>query len=97
MLGIHTGFSHTSVSALWAELYGVKYLGAIKSLYLALMVLASALGPASMGILMDAGMSIHWICNVFGGYAVLGNLLVIVALRMKPNKPEAHANHTVPS
>ena len=97
MLGIHTGFSHTSVSALWAELYGVKYLGAIKSLYLALMVLASALGPASMGVLMDAGMSIHWICNVFGGCAVLGNLLVIVALRMKPNKPPAHANHTVPS
>jgi hypothetical protein len=68
----------------WAELYGVKHLGAIKSLYMALMVLASALGPVSMGMLMDAGISIYWICMSFGGYAILGNLLMMGALRTRP-------------
>ncbi len=86
MLGIHTGFSHTSVSALWAELYGVEHLGAIKSLYMAISVLASALGPVSMGILMDMGFPIHWVCALFGAYAVVGNLLIMGAMRMTPSR-----------
>ena len=87
MMGIHTGLIHTSASALWAELYGPKYLGAIKSLYLALMVFASALGPVVMGMLMDAGLSIYWICNIFGILISTGALLIVVALRMRPNMP----------
>ena len=87
MMGIHTGLIHTSASALWAELYGPKYLGAIKSLYLALMVFASAVGPVVMGMLMDAGFSIYWICIFFGIFISAGALLIVVALRMKPNIP----------
>jgi len=87
MMGIHTGLIHTSASALWAELYGPKYLGAIKSLYLALMVFASAVGPVVMGMLMDAGFSIYWICIFFGIFISTGALLIVVALRMKPNIP----------
>ena len=68
-----------------AELYGPKYLGAIKSLYLALMVFASAVGPVVMGMLMDAGFSIYWICIFFGIFISTGALLIVVALRMKPN------------
>mgnify|MGYP001371314366 CR=1 FL=1 len=88
MMGIHTGLIHTSASALWAELYGPKYLGAIKSLYLALMVFASAVGPVVMGMLMDAGFSIYWICVFFGIFISAGALLIIVALRIKPNIPQ---------
>ena len=87
MMGIHTGLIHTSASALWAELYGPKYLGAIKSLYIALMVFASALGPVVMGMLMDAGLSIYWICTFFGIFILAGALLIVVALRIKPNLP----------
>jgi len=87
MLGVHTGLIHTSVSALWAELYGPRHLGAIKSMYLALMVLASALGPVIMGALMDAGLSIFRICSIFGIFASAGALLIVVALRMRPNTP----------
>jgi len=87
MMGIHTGLIHTSASALWAELYGPKYLGAIKSLYLALMVFASAVGPVVMGMLMDAGFSIYWICVFFGIFISAGALLIVVALRMRPNTP----------
>ena len=88
MMGIHTGLIHTSASALWAELYGPKYLGAIKSLYLALMVFASAVGPVVMGMLMDAGFSIYWICIFFGIFISAGALLIVVALRIKPNIPQ---------
>ena len=82
MLGIHSALVLTAVSALWPELYGVRYLGAIKSLFMALMVLSSALGPVIMGILIDIGMSIGLICTLFGLYALAGNVLVVVALRM---------------
>jgi hypothetical protein len=51
---------------------------------MALMVLASALGPVSMGLLMDAGIPIYWICMIFGSYAILGNLLMMGALRTRP-------------
>jgi|TARA_Y100000310_G_scaffold325098_1_gene388063 MFS family permease len=87
MLGVHTGLIHTSVSALWAELYGTRHLGAIKSLYLALMVLASALGPVIMGVLMDAGLSIYRVCSIFGIFASVGALLIVAAMRMRPNMP----------
>jgi len=83
MLGIHSALVLTAVSALWPELYGVRYLGAIKSLFMALMVLSSALGPVIMGILIDIGMSIGLICTLFGLYALAGNVLVVVALRMR--------------
>ena len=83
MLGIHTGFAHTTISALWAELYGVKYLGTIKSFYMAMMVIASAIGPPSMGFLIDTGLSIPFICIIFGLIALSGNLLLMIALRYK--------------
>jgi len=87
MMGLHTGLIHTSASALWAELYGPKHLGAIKSLYLALMVFASAVGPVVMGMLMDAGLSIYQVCSLFGGFIALGAVLIVLALRMKPAPP----------
>lgn len=88
MMGLHTGLIHTSASALWAELYGPQHLGAIKSLYLALMVFASAVGPVVMGMLMDAGLSIYRVCSVFGGFIAVGAVLIVLALRMRPTSPD---------
>ena len=51
------------------------------------MVFASALGPVVMGMLMDAGLSIYWICTFFGIFILAGALLIVVALRIKPNLP----------
>ena len=42
---------------MWAELYGPRHLGAIKSLTNAIMVFASALGPALVGSLLQWGMA----------------------------------------
>ena len=80
LAGINVGISHTAVSAMWAELYGVMHLGAIKSLASSISVFGSALGPVIAGVLMDNGVGIGLVCLLFAGYAAVGALLVHHAL-----------------
>ncbi|NNF80955.1 MAG: MFS transporter, partial [Rhizobiales bacterium] len=47
--GINSGLYFAGLTALWAELYGVRHLGAIKSTVGAISVFASALGPVTVG------------------------------------------------
>ena len=75
-LGISNGFSSTLLGALWPELYGVKHLGQIRSVIVALMVLASALGPGITGVLIDAGVSYSLQIEAMGLYC----LAMIVAM-----------------
>jgi predicted MFS family arabinose efflux permease len=86
LLGLSVGIAHTSVSAMWAEIYGVAHLGAIKSLMAALGVFGTALGPVSMGILMDKGLSMEQVCLLFAGYAVMGMVLMVIAFRRKTDE-----------
>jgi MFS family permease len=81
LTGINTGMALTATSSLWAELYGVENLGAIKSMASALSVFASALGPISMGGLMDLGLSIDSVCLLFAVFATVGAVLIVFALR----------------
>ncbi len=81
LAGINVGIAHTAASAIWAELYGVAHLGAIKSLFAALGVFSSALGPVIAGGLMDLGISIEQVCLLFAGYALFGAVLIYLALR----------------
>ena len=78
---VYAGVALTATPALWAELYGVTNLGGIRSMATALGVFASALGPISMGGLMDLGLSIDTVCTIFAVYAALGAALMMVALR----------------
>ena len=55
LLGISGGVTQTLLGAIWAEVYGVAQLGAIRSVYFVLMVFSSALAPAAFGRAMDAG------------------------------------------
>ncbi len=80
-MGVTTGLALTSVVAMWAELYGVRHIGAIKSLVSAAMVFASALGPPFMGVLIDAGVGMDVICLIFAAYALAGTGLMRVTLR----------------
>lgn len=79
--GISTGISHTAVSVMWAELYGLAHLGGIKALAGAISVFASALGPVSAGALMDNDLSIEQVCIVFIVYLVLTQPCIMLALR----------------
>ncbi len=83
-LGVNVGISHTAVSTMWAEIYGVAHLGAIKSLAAAISVFASALGPVVMGALMDRGASPDQVCLLFAGYAAVAAAMLAAALKTKP-------------
>ena len=56
--GLSMGSSGTLLGSLWAELYGTRHLGAIRSLATSGAVFASALAPGLMGVLLDLGVGI---------------------------------------
>jgi len=94
LIGISIGIAHTAVSAMWPEIYGVQYLGAIKSLVTAVGVFGTALGPMIMGGLIDGGMSIEQVCLIFAGYTVVGTSLMFAAFRREPDQIcIRHAKH----
>lgn len=55
LMGLAGGGQNTLLNACWAEIFGTKHLGSIKSATMALMVLGSALGPGVSGWLIDVG------------------------------------------
>ncbi|MEM6636839.1 MAG: MFS transporter [Pseudomonadota bacterium] len=55
LLGLTSGCYTTIPNAFWAEFYGTRHLGAIKSMAAAVMVLGSAIGPGFCGLLIDRG------------------------------------------
>lgn len=55
LTGLCLGMAGSLTSSLWAELYGVRHLGAIKSLGGSLAVFGTSLSPASFGWLLDRG------------------------------------------
>lgn len=58
LVGISYGFTSTLIGALWPEVYGVKHLGAIRSVVVAAMVFSTALGPGLTGALIDFGIAL---------------------------------------
>jgi MFS family permease len=82
LLGLTAGLAFTGFAALWAELYGTKHLGAIRSLASAIGVFASALGPVIAGVLLDAGTSMEMISLGFAGYGCMATVMLLQALRM---------------
>jgi len=77
--GATAGFSSTLLGTLWAELYGVRHLGAIRALVTACSVVASALSPVLLGVLLDLGVTIEAIALGCAAYIALG---VAVLARM---------------
>ena len=58
-MAISNGLTLVLGSSLWAEIYGVKYIGSIKALTTSLMVLLTAFGTAIFGYFIDVGLSVE--------------------------------------
>ena len=76
-LGMASGVTLVTNSAIWAEIYGITHLGSIKALGTALMVLSTALSPPIMGIAIDAGITMETIalasaCFIFCAAIIMG-------------------------
>ncbi|MGB2459728.1 MAG: MFS transporter, partial [Candidatus Puniceispirillaceae bacterium] len=57
--GLAIGMPHTANAALIAEIYGTRFMGEIKALFMLVSVFASALSPMIMGVMIDAGFGLH--------------------------------------
>ncbi len=78
LLGISNGLANVLGSSLWAEIYGVRFLGGIKALTTALMVFSTAFGTAFFGFLIDKGFSIENIFMISAIYVSISLFLLIV-------------------
>ena len=84
LVGISNGLANLLGSSTWAEIYGVKYIGAIKALTTALMVFATAFGTALFGFFIDAGFSIEKIAFI-AAIAIACSIALLFTIRKKLN------------
>ena len=90
LMGVSYGFSSTLFGALWPELYGTKHLGGIRSLIVAFMVFATAMGPGLTGALIDAGVSYPGQIAAMGVYCVMMiGVMTLVSRRALLRRPRA--------
>ena len=81
MLGITAGAGATLPSAFWAEFYGTKFIGSIKALAAAVMVLGSAIGPGITGVMIDYGIGLETQVYWIAGYFALATIVLWIGVR----------------
>ncbi len=69
--GASSGLSKTTLTAVWAELFGTSVLGTIRSAVTMYMVVASALAPFVFGTALDAGWSVSGVLAAFVAVSVV--------------------------
>lgn len=80
-MGVSSGMFFTGLNSLWAELYGARHLGSIKSLTNAVMVFSSALGPALVGSLLNWQIDFSAICLLLAGLCIFATVMLVYSLR----------------
>jgi MFS family permease len=81
-VGITSGLTPTVVGSMWAELYGVLHLGAIRAMASSIAVLGTAASPALMGWLIDRGLTMETMALAAVGYVIVASATVTGALRL---------------
>jgi hypothetical protein len=78
LAALTSGAGGTLLGTLWAELFGTRHLGAIRSVAFASAVFASALAPGLVGLLLDAGVALEHQFIAMAGYTLLCALCLTV-------------------
>jgi len=78
LFGATMGAGGTIKSALWAEIYGTKMIGTVRSLFSSLMVLSTALSPFLIGWALDNHVDINFI---FIAAAIFSFVALILSFR----------------
>ncbi len=81
LLGVTEGISANAKTAMFAEVYGVLHLGAIRSTLVSVMVFSTAAAPIVMGNLLDAGVEFS---SMIIGALVFIAVSMVFALRILP-------------
>lgn len=83
MLGITMGIGGNIKSALWAELYGEKIIGTVRSLFSSLMVFSTALSPFLFGWMLDQHVQVQNILMFAVVSIILATIMAFAAFRVK--------------
>ena len=81
LMGLAGGGQATLLNACWAEFYGTRHIGSIKSAAAALMVLGSAIGPGLSGWLIDKGVGFEVQQLGYAAIFAFAALILIVPTR----------------
>ena len=68
LIGASTGAATIVISTLWVELYGIDYLGSIRSMCFSMVVLSTSISPALIGLLLDIGITLEIQFIIFAFY-----------------------------
>jgi MFS family permease len=79
--GVSVGMAATISAAFWAEYFGTRYLGEIRAMTAAIMVLGTALGPGITGVLIDLGWPLASQFYGISGYFLLSASLAALGVR----------------
>ena len=71
LVGASTGSATVVISALWAELYGIGYLGSIRSMCFSMVVLSTSISPVLIGFLLDIGVTLEVQFIIFAAYILV--------------------------
>lgn len=77
LAGFAIGSSIPISGSLWPGFYGIKHLGAIRSMTASIMVLATGLAPATFGYLLEAGVTLTSIMTLGAFYSLFATLCLI--------------------
>lgn len=83
-LALGVGAAPIITGALWPEIYGIASIGRIRSVNMAIMVLATALSPFLYGLLIDRGVSLGAMMTGTAAYALLSCLLLRLSYPADP-------------
>ena len=83
LCGISLGFIGAAGGAIWPERYGVRHIGAIRSVAQASMVFSTALSPILVGVLLDVGVATTGIGVLFAVFVLVSAILAQTAAAPK--------------
>lgn len=82
-IGMTNGFSNTVKNSALAEIYGTRFLGSVRSLFITVMIFSTALGPVVFGTLLDAEVSFEMLAYLSLGIMLLCTLNALRIIRLK--------------
>lgn len=77
LAGLSIGAIIPVKGSLWPGFYGLKHLGAIRSMSSSIMVISTGLAPATYGYMLDAGITIKQITTASSLYCLVAALFLI--------------------
>lgn len=83
LMGFAHGFGSTVKNAIFAEVFGVEIIGKVRSLFVTVMVLSTALGPLFFGVLVDKGYTFD---EVFLRNAIGLVVVILLSFRIRQLK-----------